>query len=197
MHFLCIILQFQKYLCFFICRPDQQHHDIFSVQDMENNKIVDAQEESELIEDFDEDFNRIIEQIDANDCEHIVLPEKFDIQDIKKEVKCKKLVTPVQREINEILDRVDMCKFEKFCKQEFSYLSSLINEIKPKNSKTLGDFDAKCHQHNTGIEYRMNSLKLFDEEKFTDIHMQVCYDISVEIRTRLLTSKADEISQTK
>ena len=166
--------------------------DIFVIQD------TYCQSDSE--DDLDDDFNEVIASIsDDEQCKDIILPEDLNIKEIISKIRAPIVVSPYQYENNEILSRMIWAKVEVFAKQQYSKITSLLNECKCSEtgkivSKDLGDFYTKQHTYTVGSEFKMQCFQLFDyEDRYTFIHQRISCNILVGIREYVIQSKAKHV----
>lgn len=154
------------------------------------------------MDDLDDDFNEVIANLDIGECEEIKLPDDIDLSIIIDNIRAESVVTPMQLENNEILSRMNFSKLEQFAKCEYRKLLSLIEECPCSttgqiSSKDLGDFYTKVHQHANSLEFKMNCMKLFENEThYGVIHQRICFNISMALRKYIVSEKSRKVETT-
>ncbi|XP_053402851.1 uncharacterized protein LOC123530709 [Mercenaria mercenaria] len=175
---------------------------IVTVDDLQELEyLFDADDDlSPNAEDLEDDFNEVIANLDNGDYQQRKLPEDLDLNAIIDRLTVKKVLTPMQFETNQILSSMDKSKLEYFARNEFYKVSSIMDECNSTKtgqivSKDLGSFYSKIHQHANSLEFRMNCLKLFqNEQSYTVSHQHICFNISVELRKYILSKQAEKVT---
>lgn len=91
---------------------------------------------------------------------------------------------------------MDLSKLEHFVKLEYKKLFSLLEECPSHetgqiSSKNLRDFYTKVHQHSLSLDFKMDCLKLFENESAYGVaHQHICFNISMELRKYILSEMA-------
>jgi hypothetical protein len=169
--------------------------------DIDRLQNTEADDEA-TIDELDDDFNQVIANLEDVESENITLPKDINLKDILEKIRSEIVKTPIQYENNEILSRMDFAKVEHFAKIEYKKLSSLIEECPNYetgqiNSKDLGDFYLKVHEHGASLEFRMNCLKLFESESSYDVaHQHICFNIVMGLRNYIINEKAKKVQAT-
>ena len=161
---------------------------------MEEDTLVEQVEIEEL------DFEEAIPLMTDEQFAHIDLPSDLNVHQILASLKCESVLTPTQHNVNKILIDVDKHKYNRFCKQVYEKLLALISTLNistspqsaaPVPAKDISSFYAKTHEYLNSTEFRVVCLTMFNHSAFTEDHLHICYNVSVEIRKFLLKKKAE------
>ena len=161
---------------------------------MEEDTLVEQVEIEEL------DFEEAIPLMTDEQFAHIDLPSDLNVHQILASLKCESVLTPTQHNVNKILIYVDKHKYNRFCKQVYEKLLALISTLNistspqsaaPVPAKDISSFYAKTHEYLNSTEFRVVCLTMFNHSAFTEDHLHICYNVSVEIRKFLLKKKAE------
>ncbi|WAR26397.1 PIF1-like protein, partial [Mya arenaria] len=159
-------------------------------------EVTELDEQVQEDEDFDLEFDDVIRMIDSTPSDLPDLPNDLNVEDMLSSLQCKNVQTTKQLNTNNILKIINQTKYIQFCKQEYTKLSKMVEDLKidpskPVQSKQQTEFYSKVHEYHTSSEFRMNCLNFFENVIFTEEHLHICFNISVQIRKYILGKKAE------
>ena len=167
------------------------------LQDYPIHPMSDEQEDSSVLQEFDDSFEQEIVHILQPEAV-VILPEYIKPEEILSAVKFQSPVTPDQKAVNTITTQIDSDKLRKFCHLAYEKLSLFLTQSKVTGTaaiaaKDLTKFVSSVHTYTNSTDYLMNCLSLFENETFTENHKHVCFNISKNIRKLLLDKKAEDL----
>ncbi|XP_052271830.1 uncharacterized protein LOC127872545 [Dreissena polymorpha] len=162
-----------------------------SIDNVEMNENVTSQEE------FDSEFDELILKISSVK-DDLNLPDDLNLDQILDQIYFKNPVTAMQDHVNRIINDMNKIKYIQFCKKEYAFYSALIESsntepIRPFTAKQQTEFYSNVHAHQTSAEFRMNCLTLFEDSRFTDDHVHICFNVSNQIRKYVLQSNVERL----
>ncbi|KAH3696544.1 hypothetical protein DPMN_084015 [Dreissena polymorpha] len=162
-----------------------------SIDNVEMNGNVTSQEK------FDSEFDELILKISSVK-DDLNLPDDLNLDQILDQIYFKNPVTAMQDHVNRIINDINKIKYIQFCKKEYAFYSALIESsntepIRPFTAKQQTEFYSNVHAHQTSAEFRINCLTLFEDSRFTDDHVHICFNVSNQIRKYVLQSNVERL----
>ena len=156
------------------------------------------EDEEGEIEEFDKEFDDVIETLQLYADNEVVLqplPDDFSAIDILSELQVKDSLTPMQTENNKCIayltDPDNSERMDHFCRQQFHELRKIIDPLKKEDLTAVKQDELtkvykQIHTHQTGTMYQTQCRALFPGNNTSASVFHVCFNLTVAIRKYLL-----------